>query len=95
MIHAREMGETFGAAVSEFSIKNKPVITCKGYDNAHLDILKDKCFIYNSENSLYKIFNNFKNNLEEIKNKDWNAYKDYTPEKIMDKFKELFIKPCL
>ena len=47
MIHARQMGETFGAAVSEFSIKNKPVITCRGYDNAHLDILKDKAIIYN------------------------------------------------
>lgn len=95
MIHARQMGETFGAAVSEFSIKNKPVITCRGYDNAHLNILKDQCFIYDNEDSLYKIFNNFKNNLQEINKKDWNAYKEYNPEKIMDRFNEIFIKPLL
>ena len=96
MIHARQMGETFGAAVSEFSIKNKPVITCKrGYDNEHLKILKNKCFTYENENELYNIFQYFINNLDEIKTKDWNAYRDYSPEKIMDKFNEIFIKPCL
>ncbi len=96
MIHARQMGETFGAAVSEFSIKNKPVITCRrGGDNEHLKILKNKCFTYENENELYNIFQYFINNLDEIKTKDWNAYRDYSPEKIMDKFNEIFIKPCL
>ena len=95
MIHARQMGETFGAAVSEFSVKNKPVITCNSGDRAHLDILKDKCFLYKDESSLLEIFNNFRKNLEEIKSRDWNAYSEYMPEKIMDQFNELFIKPCL
>tara|TARA_B100000768_G_scaffold157227_1_gene155180 strand:- start:442 stop:1404 length:963 start_codon:yes stop_codon:yes gene_type:complete len=96
MIHARQMGETFGAAVSEFSIKNKPVITCKKvYDNEHLKILKDKCFLYNNQNELYDIFKMFKEDLENIKNKDWNAYCDYIPENIINKFNELFIKPCI
>ena len=95
MIHARKMGETFGAAVSEFSIKNKPIITCKGFDNAHLDILKDKVIIYNSNNmeEIYNIFKNF--DRDESKNKDWNAYSDYSPEKVMDTFNEIFIKPLL
>ena len=57
--------------------------------------MKDQCFIYNNETSLYEIFNNFKNNLKEIEEKDWNAYKKYMPEKIMDKFNELFIKPLI
>ena len=96
MVHARQMGETFGAAVSEFSIKNKPVITCKKvYDNEHLKILKDKCFLYNNQNELYDIFKMFKEDLDNIKNKDWNAYCDYTPENIINKFNELFIKPCI
>lgn len=96
MIHARQMGETFGASVSEFSIKNKPVITCKNvYDNEHLKILKDKCFLYNNENELYNIFKMFKEQSENIKNADWNAYCDYTPENIINKFNELFIKPCI
>jgi hypothetical protein len=89
------MGETFGAAVSEFSIKNKPIITCKGYDNAHLDILKDKAIIYNKNDmdNVYEIFKNF--NRDEAKLKDWNAYGDYLPEKVMDSFNNIFIKPLL
>lgn len=95
MIHARQMGETFGAAVSEFSIKNKPVITCRGHDNAHIDILKDKAIIYNKNdmNNIYDILKNF--NRDEAKLKDWNAYKEYSPEKVMDSFNEIFIKPLL
>lgn len=95
MIHARKMGETFGNAIAEFSIKNKPIITCRGHDNAHLDILKDKAIIYNQNNveEIYNIFKNFDRN--ESQNKDWNAYRDYLPEKVMDTFNYIFIKPLL
>ena len=90
------MGETFGAAVAEFSFKNKPVITCKvGCDLEHLNILKEKCFTYNSENELTNIFENFIANFDDIKNKDWNAYADYSPQNIMDKFNKVFIEPCI
>lgn len=96
MIHARAMGETFGLAVSEFSIKNKPVITCKyGTDLAHLHIMKDKCITYGSATELYTIFKKMIYNLDDIKKNDWNAYREHTPEKIMDTFNELFIKPCM
>jgi hypothetical protein len=60
-----------------------------------LKILKDKCFLYNNQNELYDIFKMFKEDLENIKNKDWNAYRDYTPENIINKFNQLFIKPCI
>jgi len=96
MIHARAMGETFGAAVSEFSIKNKPVITCKyGTDLAHLNIMKDKCIPYGSAAELYNIFKKIIYNLDYIKKLDWNGYREHTPEKIMDTFNEVFIKPCI
>jgi hypothetical protein len=95
MIHAREMGETFGSAVAEFSIRNKPVITCLSGDKAHIDILKDKCFIYKDPASLYQIFNHIFLTIDTIKTKDWNAYQEYSPENIMDKFNDIFIKPCL
>jgi hypothetical protein len=95
MIHARQMGETFGSAVAEFSIRNKPVITCLSGDNAHLNILKQKCFIYKDHYTLYNIFHHIHKNINTIKKNDWNAYNDYLPEKIMDKFNEIFIKPCL
>tara|TARA_B110000046_G_C12776086_1_gene306952 strand:+ start:313 stop:570 length:258 start_codon:yes stop_codon:yes gene_type:complete len=76
MIHARAGGETFGASIAEFSIKNKPVITCPCiiYDsnNAHINILKDKAILYNMNNTeqVYSIFKNF--NREEAIKKDWN-----------------------
>ncbi len=95
MIHARDMGETFGAAVSEFSVRNKPIITCRTGDIEHINILKDKCFVYNDANTLAFIFCYFIKNIHEIKKKDWNAYSKYTPENIMNEFNEKFIKPCL
>ena len=95
MIHARLMGETFGAAISEFSVCNKPVITCNSGDRAHLNILKDKCFIYRDSFTLYNTFKHVADNISVIKTNDWNAYNDYMPENIMDQFNEAFIKPCL
>ena len=31
----------------------------------------------------------------ENQNKDWNAYSDYLPEKVMDTFNTIFIKPLI
>lgn len=90
MIHARSDGETFGLSVAEFSTMNKPVITTYSErDNAHLTLLGDKCIIYRNENELDKIFNEGKELFK--KRTDWNAYRDYTPEKVMQVFKKVFI----
>ena len=45
MIHARARGETFGLAIAEFSIRNKPIIAYSNPpEKAHLDILgKNVC----------------------------------------------------
>ena len=37
----------------------------------------------------YRLFNN--NQLEEIVKKDWNAYREYTPKKVMAKFNEIYL----
>jgi len=88
MLHARHQGESFGLAVGEFSIRNKPVITyLHGRDNAHIEMLGSKGIYYNNENELFEIINNFKSDLT----RDWNAYRDYNPEKVMDKFKQVFL----
>lgn len=85
MIHARTMGETFSLAIAEFSIKNKPVITCHIGDLAHIYELKDKAIIYNSKNELINIFKNIKTIMRS--KTDWTAYNLYTPEYIMNLFK--------
>ena len=87
MIHARSEGETFGAAVAEFSISNKPVITCNCGDLEHIKILKNKGIIYNNKEELNRIFHNIENIIKS--RSDWNAYREYTPEKVMKIFKEI------
>jgi hypothetical protein len=88
MLHARMNGESFGLAVAEFSIRNKPVITCQySRDTAHIKMLGNKGIYYQDEVSLMKILRQ-----QYDKNADWNAYRDYTPVKVMEKFRNVFLK---
>jgi glycosyltransferase involved in cell wall biosynthesis len=90
MIHARYIGESFGLSCGEFSIRNKPVITWNGSpEKNHIDILGEKGFYYNDKNDIFNLILNLKK--EDILNKDWNCYKDYTPEKVIDKFKKVYL----
>jgi hypothetical protein len=91
MIHAQKLGETFGLSISEFSINNKPIITYGGsvWNDTYKNILKDKALYYYNEEDVYNIFKNFKK--EDYVGKDLNCYTDYSPEKVMKIFKEVFI----
>ena len=88
MIHARIEGETFGLSIAEFSIRNKPVITCPVGDLEHINILGDKAIIYMSKDNLIDVFNNIKYIIRSGSN--WNAYSYYTPANIMEMF-DVFI----
>jgi hypothetical protein len=89
MIWGRTGGEVFSLSHGEFSTKNKPIIcTNIGYPG-HIHLLQDKAIFYN-EGNLQDILINF--NKEEMAKKDWNAYRDYTPEKVMEIFKKVFIE---
>jgi hypothetical protein len=90
MIWGRSDGETFGLAIGEFSIKNKPVFATfhQHMDLAHVHLLGEKGIWYN-EHSLKEMLVNF--NKTEMAKKDWNAFQDYTPEKVMEVFKKIFI----
>lgn len=89
MLWARQDGETFGIAIGEFSTKNKPVIAMKIGDLAHAELLGDKALWYNDPITLINILLSFNPEIE--KTKDWNAYKDYTPEKVMNIFKNVYL----
>jgi len=90
MIHARRMGESFGLAIAEFSLRNKPVITAAGgHDQAHLHMLGSKALYYHDSQSLFNIFLNLKKG--QFEERDWNAYSEYTPEFVMKKFNEVFL----
>jgi hypothetical protein len=88
MIHARIEGETFGLSIAEFSIRNKPVITCPTGDMEHINILGDKAILYMSKDNLIAVFNNIKYIIRGGTN--WNAYSYYTPANIMEMF-DVFI----
>ena len=89
MLHARLDGESFGLSIGEFSSKNKPIITSYGNYNTHIDILGDCAIIYNSKESLLLIFRTFKSD------GNWNAYQEYTPEKVMNQFNDIFLNPTV
>jgi len=91
MIWARSDGEVFSCSQGEFSSKNKPIICMNiGYEG-HVHLLKDKAMWYKDYSSLKHILLNF-NELKNSKS-NWNAYENYTPEKVMDIFNDVFIKP--
>jgi hypothetical protein len=91
MIHARNMGESFGLAIAEFSSKNKPIITLNGgNDKAHLQMLGNKALYYNDYEEVYSILRNFTKDICSFRN--WDAYSEkYNPNSVMQKFKEVFI----
>jgi len=89
LLHARWVGETFGQACAEFSSKNKPVMTmfdCP--ERNHIDILGDKGLYYTCSESLYRLLMDFR----PVSDKDYNAYKDYNPQKVMEIFDNVFLK---
>ena len=89
MIHARNLGESFGLSICDFLFHDKPVLSWEGgFDRNHVLMLKDYDLLYNE--------NNVKQKMIDLKNKPKMDYKGivapYTPEKVMAKFNEVFIK---
>lgn len=91
MIHAQSLGETFGLSIGEFSVNNKPIITWDGpvWNDNHIKILGDRAIYYRTEQDCYNVLTTF--NPRVWKNKDNNCYTEYTPEKVMQIFKRVFI----
>lgn len=91
MIHAQSLGETFGLSIAEFSVNNKPIITYGGivWNDNYKNILGTMAIYYKTEEELYGIFNRF--NPADYKGKDLNCYKEYSPKKVMEIFKKIFL----
>eukprot|EP00667_Euglena_gracilis_P008203 EG_transcript_8307 len=96
MLHGRSGGETFGLAVAEMSVHNRPVITSTAGTQEHVHILGSKGFVYSDASSL-------RNRIRDIVSiprkallaRDWNAYQLYLPRPIMEAFDDIFIQPAL
>lgn len=95
MIHARGIGESFGIACGEFSIRNKPVITyALSPQRSHIDILGRKAIKYKGPKEIEKIFLNFDKNWSASQN--WDCYSEkFSPASVMKKFDEIFLQNSL
>ena len=75
----RDIGETFGLAVGEFSTGNKPVLTFltdhPAYDREHWRVLGERGLYYTDEASLLQRLRRF----TPMPEKDWNCYQEFTP----------------
>ena len=90
MLHARGGGETFGCAVAEFTIENRPVITYRDSgERSHIEILGERGIYYSSYDEVYDIINNFNSY---VKYGDYyRVYDNHSPEKIMERFNKNFL----
>lgn len=97
MIHGRWDGEVFSLSLAEFSFRNKPIITWNPkevpshYDTGHIYLMGEDAIYYENQEDLYTILTNLDRN--KLKDYNWNQYcNDYTPEKVMNEFNEVFLK---
>lgn len=91
MIHARFIGESFGLSCAEFSSRNKPVITWSGsQERSHIEILGESGIFYHDKFHLSNILSNIDKKV--LNSNVWNNYNDYTPKKVIDKFKKVYLK---
>ena len=94
MIHGRKQGETFGMAIAEFSVCNKPVISSPIGDPAHTHYLREKGIWYNNKNDLLNTFNTIQNiGKEKLNSSNWiTEYCKMTPKYIMEIFNDVVKK---
>lgn len=93
MIWARNQGETFGLAIAEFSVSNKPVIASPVGDPAHIHILGNKGLWYKNKEDVLNIFRSF--DRDKAMTQDWNCYREFYPEPGIRRFEEIAIKGVL
>jgi hypothetical protein len=88
-LHGRRDGETFGLAVAEFAISEKPILACtQCTDDAHFRILKDKVYRYTTKEDLVGLLTTFQRGAMDMTT---NGYMDYTPERVMATFQSLLL----
>ena len=90
-LEAQQLGQSFGLSLADFSVNNKPIITFGGIvlNDNYKKILGDKALYYTNEGELLEILETFDKN--KYIGKDLNCYKEYTPVKVMEQFKKVFI----
>ncbi len=92
MIHARGIGESFGLACGEFSIKNKPVLTYAfSPQRSHIDILGPKAILYTGGKDLLQKLMAIDRTWQH--QQSWDAYSEhFQAPAVMEQFKRVFLE---
>ena len=90
MLHARIQGETFGLAIAEFLLRDKPVIACMdGIDQNHVDMLGDRGLFYREPLEIFDLLMGF------TKTDYCGQYRElvaeFSPQRVMQQFEEVFL----
>ncbi len=95
MLHARRLGESFGLACGEFSVRNKPVITyLHNKHTHHHDVLGDKGLYFSDKASLVRIIDALDRAV--IPSGNWDRYTArYNRDLVMEKFDRYLIQTAL
>ena len=89
MLHGRELGESFGLAISEFLFHNKPVLAWSGgFDKNHVHMLQRTGLLYDDEKQLREKLLS----IRDYKNGNYAAIvESFTPSNVMRKFQQVFL----
>lgn len=90
MVHSRSDGETFGMAIAEFSLANKPVLTTACGDLAHIDILQPNVWVCRDTSEYVQAMKD----VRVAPAGCYDAYKQFSPAVVAQKFQEL-IYQCI
>ena len=94
MVYGREIGESFGLAIGEFSRANKPIFCSTTDDKGklmmeryHKTVLGDQAYWYDTEEDLVGLMMNYTTaRRDEDRSKDWDMYSAYSPQNVMKIF---------
>jgi len=93
MLHARDLGESFGLAISEFLYFDKPVLAWDGgFDRNHVEMLSGYNCLYgendDDETECYNMVVNFRDRPKQDFRK---IVEPFTPKNVMQKFSDVFL----
>lgn len=89
-LEASTLGHSFGLAIGEFDINDKPILMYNGWvwNNEHHRIMGDRGMYFKTAQELLNTILRFtKNTTGSI----YDGYKKFTPEKVMPIFKKVFL----
>ena len=90
MLHARRQGESFGLAIGEFLLKDKPVVAWLfGADKGHLDMIGNTGRYYRNAVDLYQILVGFQK--PATRGRFRTRVEIYSPQNVMNVFQKVFL----